>query len=136
MVKKIDKNIKVAKAKGRALKIDAQKKIAIAKIDATAKGIELKEIAKAEYDRLKKEMNLSPSAVAQIEKKAIKEYEKLQKQMTATAKKVESYIKKNPNKAALISAGIGAALAGAASIMLSGDSKKKPVAKKPIAKKK
>lgn len=98
---------------------------------AQEKGVELKGAAKIEYDKLKKQINMTPAQAKALEQKAIKEYEKVKKQMENTAKKAEGYMKKNPGKAALISAGIGAALAGAAALwMTSGDSKKKTPAKK------
>lgn len=56
--------------------------------------------------------------------KAQKEFEKVKKQAEATMKKAESYIKKNPEKSAAIAAGVGVALATAAALFLSGDSKK------------
>ena len=115
----VKQNVKAAKAKGAKLK-------SIAK----AKGAELKVIAKSGYDQLKKEMNISPSEAKKMEQKAIKEYEKVKKQMEATAKKAETYMKKNPGKAAAISAGIGAALAGAAALMFSGKEDKKNKKKK------
>jgi ElaB/YqjD/DUF883 family membrane-anchored ribosome-binding protein len=40
-------------------------------------------------------------------------------------KKADDLIKKNPEKAVLISAGIGAALGAVAAILMGGDSKKK-----------
>lgn len=57
--------------------------------------------------------------------RAQKEFEKVRKQAESTIKQAESYIKKNPEKSAAIAAGVGAALATAAAIFLSGDSKKK-----------
>lgn len=56
--------------------------------------------------------------------KAQKEFNKVKRQAEATLKKAEGYIKKNPEKSAAIAAGVGAALATAAAIFLSGDSKK------------
>jgi len=61
---------------------------------------------------------------AEFEKVAKKEYEKIKKQMDATAKKVEGFIKKNPEKAAAISAGIGMALGTIAGILASKGKKK------------
>lgn len=54
----------------------------------------------------------------ELEKIAIKEIAKIQKEMDATSKKVQDYVKKNPHRAALISAGIGAALGTAAALLL------------------
>jgi ElaB/YqjD/DUF883 family membrane-anchored ribosome-binding protein len=96
---------------------------------ANAKGTELKALAKSGYSQLKKEMNISPIEAKRLEQKAIKEYEKIKKQMENTAKKAQVYMKKNPGKSAAISAGIGAALAGAAALWLS-SSDKKPNKKK------
>jgi len=45
--------------------------------------------------------------------------------METTSKKVSAYIKKNPEKAAAIAAGIGAALGTVAGIFMSGGKKKK-----------
>ena len=87
---------------------------------AQAKGNQIKAIAKSEYAKLKKDMNISPAKAKELEKKAIKEYEKVKKQMEKTAKQAETYMKKNPGKSALISAGIGAALAGAVAMMMKG----------------
>ena len=97
---------------------------------AKAKGSELKVIAKSGYAQLKKDMNISQADAKKLEARAIKEYEKVKKQMEMTAKKAENYIKKNPAKAAAISAGIGAALAGAAALFLVGKDKKSSKKKK------
>lgn len=115
--KVIDKNIKVAQTKGRAM---VKKSVKV----ANAKSSELKAIAKSGYNKLKKDMNISPTEAKQLEMLAIKEYEKIKKQMENTAKKAETYMKKNPGKSAAISAGIGAALAGAAALWLSSSDKK------------
>jgi ElaB/YqjD/DUF883 family membrane-anchored ribosome-binding protein len=56
---------------------------------------------------------------------AEKEIAKVRKQVESTMKKADDIIKKNPEKAVLISAGIGAALGAVAAVLLSGDSKKK-----------
>jgi Asp-tRNA(Asn)/Glu-tRNA(Gln) amidotransferase B subunit len=47
---------------------------------------------------------------AELETVAIKEFKKIQKEMEITSKKVAAYIKKNPERAAMITAGVGAAL--------------------------
>ncbi len=120
--KAVKKELKSAQKKGSAI-VKQNLKV------ARAKGSELKAIAKSGYDQLKKDMNISPAKAKQLELRAIKEYEKLKKQMEVTAKKAETYIKKNPGKAAAISAGIGAALAGVAALLLSGKDKK-PTKKK------
>jgi ElaB/YqjD/DUF883 family membrane-anchored ribosome-binding protein len=56
---------------------------------------------------------------------AEKEIAKVRKQVDSTMKKADDLIKKNPEKAVLISAGIGAALGAVAAILMGGDSKKK-----------
>ncbi|MEI8344003.1 MAG: hypothetical protein WCF93_03580 [Candidatus Moraniibacteriota bacterium] len=56
---------------------------------------------------------------AEFERIAKKEFEKIKKQMDATAKKVEGFIKKNPEKASAISAGIGMTLGTIAGILAS-----------------
>ncbi len=56
---------------------------------------------------------------------AEKEIAKVRKQVESTMKKADDIIKRNPEKAVLISAGIGAALGAVAAALLSGDSKKK-----------
>jgi len=61
----------------------------------------------------------------EFEKVAKAEYAKIKKEMDATAKKVEDYVKKNPKEAALISAGIGAALGAVAGLLVSSGKKKK-----------
>ncbi|MDD5397338.1 MAG: hypothetical protein PHW24_04795 [Candidatus Moranbacteria bacterium] len=95
---------------------------------AKAKGAELKAMAKIGYNKLKKEMNISPAEAKALEVRAMKEYEKIKKQMDATSKKVEAYVKKNPEKVAAISAGIGMALGAVAGVLAShgrGKGKKK-----------
>ena len=61
----------------------------------------------------------------EIEKIAKREYAKIKKQMDATAEKIEGFVKKNPEKAAAISAGIGLALGTIGGIMASKGKKKK-----------
>jgi|GEM_PF-631043 len=115
--KVVKKELKSVQKKGNAI---VKKNLKVAQ----AKGSELKAIAKSGYNQLKKDMNISPADAKNLEARAIKEYEKVKKQMEVTAKKAEAYIKKNPGKAAAISAGIGAALAGAAALWLSNSDKK------------
>jgi ElaB/YqjD/DUF883 family membrane-anchored ribosome-binding protein len=62
---------------------------------------------------------------ADMEKLAEKEIAKAKKEMEKAVNQVESYIRKNPEQAAVISAGIGAALGAAISVLMSGGSKKK-----------
>ncbi len=56
---------------------------------------------------------------------AEKEIAKARKQVESTMKKADDLIKRNPEKAVLVSAGIGAALGAVAAILIGGDSKKK-----------
>lgn len=59
-------------------------------------------------------------------KMAEKEIAKVKKHLDTTMKTVDGFVKKNPEKAAAISAGIGAALGAAIALLVSsGDSKKK-----------
>lgn len=67
---------------------------------------------------------------ADLEAAALKELGKMKSKMESASKKVESYVKKNPEKAMLISAGIAAALAGAAALVASKKGKKKAAKKK------
>lgn len=82
----------------------------------------------------KKAKKVLQKGVKEVQKKggdmeaaAMKEYNKMKAKMDVASKKVEGYIKKNPEKAMLISAGIAAALAGAATFMATrkGGKKKK-----------
>lgn len=79
-----------------------------------------KQVKKAVVKNVKK----AQATGAELEKVARKEFEKIKKQMDATAKKVEGFVKKNPEKAAAISVGIGLALGTIAGIM-AGKGKKK-----------
>lgn len=56
-------------------------------------------------------------------KKAEQEMTKMQKQVGTSLKKASQYMKQNPEKAALVAAGVGAAL-GAALALLVGKKKK------------
>ncbi len=71
-----------------------------------------------------KNVNKAKATGAELEKKAMKEFEKIKKQMDSTAKKVEGFVKKNPEKTAAISAGIGLALGTIAGILASKGKKK------------
>lgn len=72
---------------------------------------------------------LKKKIVAQVDKGMIvaeKELAKAKKQLEKTYAIVESYVKKNPQKAAMVAAGIGVALGAAvASLMKSGKKGKK-----------
>ncbi|NTV41239.1 MAG: hypothetical protein HGA61_03110 [Candidatus Moranbacteria bacterium] len=72
-----------------------------------------------------KTVDKAKTTKAEFEKIAKREYAKIKKQMEATAKKVEGFVKKNPEKAAAISAGIGLALGTIAGIMASKGKEKK-----------
>lgn len=63
----------------------------------------------------------------EVQKMAEKEITKAKKELESVGKKIEDYAKKNPEKAAMISVGIGAALGAAVAVLLekSGKSKKK-----------
>jgi hypothetical protein len=74
---------------------------------------------------IKKNMKSARQKSDEFEKIALKEYAKLKKQMDVASKKVGGYIKKNPQKAALIAAGIGAAVGAAISGALVAAAKKK-----------
>lgn len=81
---------------------------------AQSQGKEIKKVAGKKYAQLKKEIKISPAKAKELEKKAIKELKKVEKKVEKTAKQAKSYAKKNPGKAALITLGVGAAVAGAA----------------------
>lgn len=71
---------------------------------------------------------LKEKVVAQVDKtKALaeKEMAKVKKQLESTYTTVESFAKKNPEKAALVAAGIGAALGAALTLLVSGGKKGK-----------
>jgi ElaB/YqjD/DUF883 family membrane-anchored ribosome-binding protein len=73
-------------------------------------------------------MTTTKEVVSEIDKKKVqaeKELSKMKKQMDSTVKKADDYVKKNPEKAALIAAGVGAALGAATAMLFAGDSKKK-----------
>ncbi|KKQ53207.1 MAG: hypothetical protein US70_C0005G0041 [Parcubacteria group bacterium GW2011_GWD2_38_11] len=74
---------------------------------------------------VQKNVQKAQTSGAELQKMALKEYDKIKKQMDATSKKVESYVKKNPAKAAAISAGIGMALGAVAGILAAGGKKNK-----------
>ncbi|MDR3583423.1 MAG: hypothetical protein P4L62_03635 [Candidatus Pacebacteria bacterium] len=61
----------------------------------------------------------------EVQKTVETELKKIKKDMEAAAKSAEAYIKKNPGKAAAISAGIGAALGAAAAMLMKGSKGKK-----------
>ncbi len=57
-------------------------------------------------------------------KQAEMELVKMKKHVDTMLKQTEDFVKKNPEKAAMISAGIGAALGAAAALLLGGKKKK------------
>ncbi len=74
---------------------------------------------------------LQGKIAAEIDKsraKAEKEIAKVKKQIDGTISKVEGYVKKNPEKAAMIAAGVGAALGSVLTAFMT--HKKKSAAKK------
>lgn len=75
--------------------------------------------------KIEETVNKAKSEGAKMEKAALAELKKIHKQMEAASKKVGNYVKKNPEKAAMISAGIGAALGAVTAILISGRGKKK-----------
>jgi ElaB/YqjD/DUF883 family membrane-anchored ribosome-binding protein len=71
---------------------------------------------------------LKGKVVAQVGKgraAAEKEIAKVKKQLSSTYATVENFAKKNPEKAALVAAGIGAALGAAIAMLMRGGKKKK-----------
>ena len=100
------------------IKKTIKKNIGIAK----KKGGELQKVAAKNYVKARKQ---TLKASGEFQKIAKVEYTKIKKEIDATAKKVEDYIKKNPNEAALISAGIGTALGAVAGLLASAGKKKK-----------
>ena len=72
--------------------------------------------AKREVKKGVKEVQKKSSG---LEASAMKEFNKMKMKMEGVSKKVESYVKNNPEKAMLISAGIAAALAGVAALAAS-----------------
>lgn len=71
---------------------------------------------------------LKGKVIAQVDKSkalAEKELAKVKKHLESTYATVESYAKKNPEKAAMVAAGIGAALGAAIALLMSGGKKGK-----------
>jgi len=77
---------------------------------------------KKEIKKVKKVVNTNIAKAkekgAELEGVAMKEINKIKKEMEVTSKKVETYIKKNPEKAAMIAAGIGVALGTVAGLFM------------------
>jgi ElaB/YqjD/DUF883 family membrane-anchored ribosome-binding protein len=89
---------------------------------AKKKGRELQKVAAKSYAKAKRK---TMTASGEFEKIARIEFAKIKREMDGTAKKVEAYVKKNPKEAAMISAGIGAALGAVAGLLASSGKKKK-----------
>lgn len=71
---------------------------------------------------------LKGKVMAQVDRSkalAVKEVAKVKKQLTSTYATVEGYAKKNPEKAAMVAAGIGAALGAALTLLMRGGKKGK-----------
>lgn len=71
---------------------------------------------------------LKEKVVTQLDKSKVlaeKEVAKVKKQLESTYATVESYAKKNPEKAAMVAAGIGAALGAAVALLMSNGKKGK-----------
>lgn len=71
---------------------------------------------------------IKDKVVAQVDKTKVlaeKEMVKVKKQLDHTYSAVEGFAKKNPEKAALVAAGIGAALGAALTLLISGGKKGK-----------
>lgn len=80
------------------------------------------DIKKAAVDAVKKEVM---GKIEEGQKVAEKEVAKVKKQFNAAVKSVEGYVKKNPQKAALVAAGVAAALGAALTLLMSGKKKGK-----------
>lgn len=65
------------------------------------------------------------SGIETSRKQAEKEMAKAKQYIASSIKQIEGYVKKNPEKAAAISAGIGAALGAAVAFIVGGDTNKK-----------
>ena len=64
-------------------------------------------------------------SLSQAEAQATKELAKVKKATETVVKQSEQFVKKNPEKATLVAAGIGAALGAAAAMLFSQGGKKK-----------
>ncbi|MEK9151059.1 MAG: hypothetical protein AAB547_00315 [Patescibacteria group bacterium] len=64
------------------------------------------------------------SGIDKGRRQAEREMAKVKQQIGASLKKVNEYVRKNPEKAAMVSAGIGAALGAAVALLLGGKKKK------------
>ncbi|HOF42406.1 MAG TPA: DUF883 C-terminal domain-containing protein [Candidatus Moranbacteria bacterium] len=83
-----------------------------------------KSLTKAQEKREEKEKLVSAREKAKEAGKDMKEaakleYEKIRRKMDETSKKVEEYIKKNPKRATIVSAGVGAALGAIIAMLIS-----------------
>ncbi len=64
-------------------------------------------------------------SLSQAETQAMKELTKVKKTAESVVKQAEQFVKKNPEKATLVAAGIGAALGAAAAMLFNSGGKKK-----------
>ena len=64
-------------------------------------------------------------SLSQAEAQAMKELAKVKKTTESVVKQAEQFVKKNPEQAALVAAGIGAALGAAAAMLFAQGGKKK-----------
>ena len=62
--------------------------------------------------------------IKEMQAKAEKEIEKVKKDLEKAKSQVEAFLKKNPEKAALISAGVGVALGAVMAVLIKGGKKK------------
>lgn len=62
--------------------------------------------------------------IKEMQAKAEKEIDKIKKDLEKAKSQVEGFVKKNPEKAAMISAGVGVALGAALAMLLKSNKKK------------
>lgn len=79
----------------------------------------VQQVTKKAEQNMEKAMNVAEREVAKVKREMDKHY-----------KTVEAYVKKNPEKASLISAGIGAALGASVALLLGTKKKAKQTKKK------
>lgn len=83
-----------------------------------------KKVAQAKR-KVKKVAAGAEKNVKKTMEQAQREVAKVKKEMDKSIKKVESFVKKHPERAALISAGIGAALGASIALFMKAKKKKK-----------
>lgn len=81
-------------------------------------------------DEMNKKIVQAKKVVSQQTENAKKEVARIKKEIAKAGKKVEDFVKKNPGKAAAISAGIGIALGAGLTALLKAGGKKKNNRKK------